>query len=118
MTNDFALGAVQHVAVAEDEFMANLTGQHRFRPSLDLLPFPTRRFGPALATLGEKALAMGTTVHMQRIGCGLTGGRWEPSLAGARRRCLSQVAGNPRRAGRALGMIGAIVVAQEGMVGW
>jgi O-acetyl-ADP-ribose deacetylase (regulator of RNase III) len=31
----------------------------------------------ALTTLAVEAAALGASVHMPRIGCGLAGGRWE-----------------------------------------
>jgi hypothetical protein len=30
-----------------------------------------------LAKVGDAALALGASVHMPRIGCGLAGGKWE-----------------------------------------
>ena len=76
-TSDFALGAVQLVDVDEGLFVANMIGQHGYRPSADGPPVRYEAIGTALATLGGKALGLGATVHMPRIGCGLAGGRWE-----------------------------------------
>jgi O-acetyl-ADP-ribose deacetylase (regulator of RNase III) len=76
-TNDFALGAVQLVPVADDLHVANMIGQHGRRPSPSDPPVRYQAVETALGTLGEKALELGATVHMPRIGCGLAGGRWE-----------------------------------------
>lgn len=76
-TNDFALGAVQLVPVAGDLNVANMIGQRGFRPSPDDPPIRYQAIETALDTLGGKALGLGATVHMPRIGCGLAGGRWE-----------------------------------------
>jgi O-acetyl-ADP-ribose deacetylase (regulator of RNase III) len=77
VTNDFALGAVQLVPVAGDLYVANMIGQHGYRPSPGDPPVRYQAIESALGTLGEKALGLGATVHMPRIGCGLAGGRWE-----------------------------------------
>ena len=76
-TNDFALGAVQLVPVTGDHYVANMIGQHGYRPSPGDPPVRYRAIETALGTLGEKALGLGATIHMPRIGCGLAGGRWE-----------------------------------------
>ncbi|MFJ4793448.1 macro domain-containing protein [Kitasatospora purpeofusca] len=76
--NDFGLGAVQLVQVAEYLWVANLIGQRGIRKGRSSGP-PVRyeAIDTALATLGGHALALGASVHMPRIGCGLAGGRWE-----------------------------------------
>jgi O-acetyl-ADP-ribose deacetylase (regulator of RNase III) len=76
-TSDFALGAVQLVPVGEDLFVANVIGQHGYRPGPGDPPVRYAAIGTALAALGEQALELGASVHMPRIGCGLAGGRWE-----------------------------------------
>jgi O-acetyl-ADP-ribose deacetylase (regulator of RNase III) len=76
-TNDFALGAVQLVPVGANLFVANMIGQHGYRPSPGEPPVRYAAIGTALAALGEHALDLGASVHMPRIGCGLAGGRWE-----------------------------------------
>jgi O-acetyl-ADP-ribose deacetylase (regulator of RNase III) len=75
--NDFALGAVQLVPVGEDLFVANMIGQHGYRPSPGDPPIRYAAIGTALAAVGEQALDLGASVHMPRIGRGLAGGRWE-----------------------------------------
>ena len=75
--NDFALGAVQLVPVTGDFYVANIIGQHGYRPSPGDPPVRYDAIETALGTLGEEALRLGASVHMPRIGCGLAGGRWE-----------------------------------------
>lgn len=77
--NDFALGAVQFVLVEEDLWIANMVGQHGIAKKGHSGPPPVRypAIAQALAALGDKALELGATVHMPRIGCGLAGGQWE-----------------------------------------
>ena len=76
-TNDFALGAMQIVNVSQDLYVANMVGQHGYRPSSDGPPVRYEAIGAALYALGGKAVDLHATVHMPRIGCGLAGGRWE-----------------------------------------
>jgi O-acetyl-ADP-ribose deacetylase (regulator of RNase III) len=76
-TNDFGLGAVQLVSVTGDFYVANMIGQHGYRPGPSDPPIRYEAIETALGALGEKALGLGATVHMPRIGCGLAGGRWE-----------------------------------------
>jgi hypothetical protein len=63
--------------VAGDFYVANMIGHQGYRPSLGDPPVRYQAIETALGTLGEKALGLGATVHMPRIGCGLAGGRWE-----------------------------------------
>lgn len=57
--NDFALGAVQLVPVGEDLFVANMIGQHGYRPSPGDPPIRYAAIGTALAAVGEQALDLG-----------------------------------------------------------
>jgi O-acetyl-ADP-ribose deacetylase (regulator of RNase III) len=75
--NDFELGAVQIVAVEEDLFVANIIGQHGIRPTADGPPVRYGAIEAGLSDLADEALALGASVHMPRIGCGLAGGQWE-----------------------------------------
>ena len=76
-TNDFALVAVQLVPVTGNLFVANMIGQHGYRPSPGSPPVLYAAIERVLTALGEKALDLGASVHMPRIGCGLAGRRWE-----------------------------------------
>lgn len=76
--NDFGLGAVQMVQVEPYVRVANMVGQRGIRTGRSTGP-PVRygAIDSALAALAGHALALGASVHMPRIGCGLAGGRWE-----------------------------------------
>lgn len=85
-SNGFGLGAVQLVECEPGLWVANLVGQHGVRRPGSKAPAPVRyeAIGQALAALGERAVALGASVHMPRIGCGLAGGEWlriEPLIA-------------------------------------
>ncbi|QFG22835.1 macro domain-containing protein [Actinomadura sp. WMMB 499] len=73
----FALGAVQFVQVERYIWVANMVAQRGIRPSRSGPPIRYDALDRALEKVGERALALGASVHMPRIGCGLAGGRWE-----------------------------------------
>ena len=75
-TSGFALGAVQFVPVEDSLLVANMIGQHGYRPS-SVPPVRYEAISAALATVADRALRLRASVHMPRIGCGLSGGRWE-----------------------------------------
>jgi O-acetyl-ADP-ribose deacetylase (regulator of RNase III) len=75
-TSSFALGAVQFVPAEDDLLVANMIGQHGYRPS-STPPVRYEAINAALATVADRALQLRASVHMPRIGCGLAGGRWE-----------------------------------------
>lgn len=76
--NDFRLGSVQMVRCATELWVANMIGQHGMRKPGRAEPAPIRyeAVNTALAALGRHAFALGASVHMPRIGCGLAGGEW------------------------------------------
>jgi len=67
---------VQLVNVSEEDCVANMIGQHGYRPRPADPPVRYEAISRALATVGSIALETGATVHAPRIGCGLAGGRW------------------------------------------
>ncbi|AUY51101.1 macro domain-containing protein [Streptomyces sp. CB01881] len=76
--NDFGLGAAQFVQVEPYVWVANLVGQRGIRTGRSTgAPVRYEAIDTALTALAEQALALGASVHMPRIGCGLAGGRWE-----------------------------------------
>ncbi|MEV7603495.1 macro domain-containing protein [Kitasatospora sp. NPDC089797] len=76
--NDFGLGALQLVQVEPSIWVANLVGQRGIRTGRSTgVPVRYEAIDTALAALGGRALDLGASVHMPRIGCGLAGGRWE-----------------------------------------
>ncbi|MFF9208676.1 MULTISPECIES: macro domain-containing protein [unclassified Streptomyces] len=74
--NDFALGAAQFVQVEPYIWVANMIGQRGIRTGSNGVPVRYEAIDAALARLADKALELGASVHMPRIGCGLAGGRW------------------------------------------
>lgn len=75
--NDFALGAVQFVAVSPEMVIANMIGQHGIRKTGSSPPIRYDAVKMALETVGKKALETTASVHLPRIGCGLAGGYWD-----------------------------------------
>ncbi|MGW6557196.1 macro domain-containing protein [Streptomyces hydrogenans] len=76
--NDFGLGAAQFVQVAPHLWVANLVGQRGIRTGRSTgVPVRYEAIDRALGHLADKAVELGASVHMPRIGCGLAGGRWE-----------------------------------------
>ncbi len=67
---------MQFVPAEADLLVANMIGQHGYRPS-STPPVRYEAIGAALATVADRALHLRASVHMPRIGCGLAGGRWE-----------------------------------------
>ncbi|GGY37458.1 macro domain-containing protein [Streptomyces omiyaensis] len=77
-TGDFGLGAAQFVPVEPGLWVANLVGQRGIRVGR-VGPAPVRyeAIDTALGLLADKAVELGASVHMPRIGCGLAGGTWD-----------------------------------------
>ncbi|MFF2042401.1 macro domain-containing protein [Kitasatospora sp. NPDC058170] len=76
--NDFGLGAVQVVQVERLVWVANMVGQRGIRTGRSTgVPVRYEAIDAALERLSGQALALGASVHLPRIGCGLAGGRWE-----------------------------------------
>jgi O-acetyl-ADP-ribose deacetylase (regulator of RNase III) len=74
--NDFGLGAAQFVQVGPYLWVANLVGQRGIRTGSKGVPVRYEAIDRALAAVGDKAVELGASVHMPRIGCGLAGGAW------------------------------------------
>ncbi|MET9424498.1 macro domain-containing protein [Streptomyces sp. NPDC006540] len=82
--NDFALGAAQFVQVDRHVWVGNMVGQRGIRTGSQGVPVRYEAIDKALAQVADKALELGASVHMPRIGCGLAGGKWsrvEPLIA-------------------------------------
>ncbi len=72
------LGEVQFVQVESDLWIANLIGQ--FKIHKDKEGNPPIRYDAVLSGLEkitEFAIKNDATIHMPRIGCGLSGGTWD-----------------------------------------
>ncbi|BEL04689.1 macro domain-containing protein [Actinoplanes sichuanensis] len=75
--NDFGLGATQLVQVQPDVWVANMVGQRGIKPGSGGPPVRYEAIGRCLHTVGDHAVELGASVHLPRIGCGLSGGKWE-----------------------------------------
>ncbi|GGV06231.1 Appr-1-p processing protein [Streptomyces litmocidini] len=76
--NDFGLGAARFVQVEPHVWVANLVGRRGMRTARSTgAPVRYEAVDAALALLADKAVELGASVHMPRIGCGLAGGSWE-----------------------------------------
>lgn len=75
-SNDFGLGAVQFVPVEEHIVVANLVGQRGIKRGSTGVPVRYEAIETGLHTVADHAVAVGASVHMPRIGCGLAGGKW------------------------------------------
>ncbi len=76
-SNNFALGATQFVQCEEYIWVANMIGQHGLKAGSKGPPVRYDAIEKCLGTVADKALELGATVHMPRIGCGLAGGNWD-----------------------------------------
>ncbi|MFC8335147.1 macro domain-containing protein [Streptomyces olivaceus] len=74
--NDFGLGAIQLVRVETYVWVANMIGQRGMRTGSKGVPVPYEAIDTALGRLADRAIELGASVHMPRIGCGLAGGKW------------------------------------------
>ncbi|MCL2015338.1 MAG: macro domain-containing protein [Defluviitaleaceae bacterium] len=74
---NFGLGEVQFVQVADDLFVANMIGQRGVKTGSKGPPIRYNAVENCLVKLSDKAAELNATVHMPRIGCGLAGGKWE-----------------------------------------
>ncbi|MEU9171049.1 macro domain-containing protein [Streptomyces sp. NPDC048420] len=75
-SNDFGLGAAQFVQVEPYVWVANMIGQRGIRRGSKGVPVRYEAIDEALDRLADKAVELGASVHMPRIGCGLAGGKW------------------------------------------
>ncbi|MBN1387472.1 MAG: macro domain-containing protein [Bacteroidales bacterium] len=73
----FELGAVQFVQVENDLFVANIIGQRGIISIDSRPPIRYEAVETGLAKVAEKAIELGASIHMPRIGSGLAGGKWE-----------------------------------------
>ncbi|MDJ0384127.1 macro domain-containing protein [Streptomyces sp. G-G2] len=84
--NDFGLGAVQLVQVQPDVWVANMVGQRGMRTGSGGPPVRYDAIERCLEAVAGHAVELRASVHMPRIGCGLSGGKWsriEPLVTGA-----------------------------------
>lgn len=74
--NDFGLGAVQFVRTTQYVWVANMVGQRGIGTGSKGVPVRYEAIGAALEKVADRAVELGATIHMPRIGCGLAGGTW------------------------------------------
>ena len=75
--NNFGLGAVQFIQVKPDIWVANMIGQHGMRTGSNGPPVRYEAIQKYLVQVAQTAEELDASVHMPRIGCGLSGGKWE-----------------------------------------
>jgi len=75
--NDFALGALQLVAVGPYLWVANMVAQRGMKTGSNGPPIRYEALRACLRKLAAEAEPLAASVHMPRIGCGLAGGRWD-----------------------------------------
>ncbi|MFF9350619.1 macro domain-containing protein [Streptomyces sp. NPDC014734] len=88
--NDFALGATQLVQVSPYIWVANMVGQRGMRRGGKGVPVRYEAIDTALGAVADRAVHLGASVHMPRIGCGLAGGTWDRVEPLIERRLLSR----------------------------
>ncbi|MBM7442509.1 macro domain-containing protein [Streptomyces sp. HB132] len=74
--NDFGLGAAQFVQVEPNVWVANVVGQRGIRTGSKGVPVRYEAIDEGLRKVAVRAVELGASVHMPRIGCGLAGGTW------------------------------------------
>jgi len=76
--NDFALGNIQIVQAEQYIYVANMIGQRGTKVGRSTgVPVRYDAIESCLEKLSVEAKALGASVHMPRIGCGLAGGKWD-----------------------------------------
>jgi len=72
----FELGQTQFVRVKDDLLIANMLAQHGYRSAKNPVPLDYAALAACLKTVADLAARTGASVHMPRIGSGLSGGKW------------------------------------------
>lgn len=78
--NNFALGQVHFINVEttpDEIYIANMIGQRGVKRTSIGPPIRYDAVNDCLQKVADKALRVGASIHMPRIGCGLAGGKWE-----------------------------------------
>jgi len=74
---DLPLGSAQIVDVGGGIYVANIIGQHSTGYVHGIPPIRYTSLSLGLSFVGDRALVLGASVHMPRLGCGLAGGNWD-----------------------------------------
>jgi len=72
----FSLGSVQVVDLGQDMYVANMIAQQGYRTAYNPHPLRLDALALCLARLSDAAIQLKASVHMPRIGTGLSGGSW------------------------------------------
>ena len=76
--NDFELGTIQIIQVESYIYVANMVGQRGIKTGRSSgVPVRYDAIEACLDKLAKEAIELGASVHMPRIGCGLSGGKWD-----------------------------------------
>ena len=75
--DDFELGEVLYVRVANDIWVANMIAQHGYMDRMSGVPIRYDALAKCLTDLHGTAQDHMASVHMPRIGTGLAGGKWD-----------------------------------------
>lgn len=76
--NDFGLGAIQIIQVEPYIYVANMVGQRGTKVGRSSgVPVRYDSIETCLEQLSQEAKTLQASVHMPRIGCGLSGGKWD-----------------------------------------
>jgi O-acetyl-ADP-ribose deacetylase (regulator of RNase III) len=73
----FALGSIQLVQVRPDTWVANMIAQQGYKAGSKGPPIRYSALKKALEQLADEARTLKASIHMPKIGTGLSGGRWE-----------------------------------------
>jgi len=73
----FELGAIQVVQVRADTWVANMVAQHGYKAGSNGPPIRYDALRKCLEHLNIEAGGFKASIHMPKIGTGLSGGRWE-----------------------------------------
>lgn len=73
----FALGEIQMVNVDTDLWVCNMIAQSGTRSRKNTVPLRMHALRRCLDQVAEKAKELDASVHMPKIGCDRSGGKWE-----------------------------------------
>lgn len=77
-SNNFALGNIQLIQVEPHIYVANMIGQRGTKTGRSTgVPVRYEAIESCLEKLSIEAKELKASVHMPRIGCGLSGGKWD-----------------------------------------
>ena len=75
--NDFELGSIQVIQVADYIYVGNMIAQQGIKTGSNGVPIGYEAVRECLEKIAKEAQLLSASIHMPRIGCGLAGGKWE-----------------------------------------